>query len=393
MEDINSIYKIKTRTLILTEYNEFLYQLYLPLIGHRAVFLYEYLTNELRYGKKTLTLEEIANRSSLNVQDFIFERKMLESIGLISTFNSNLEFIIILNPILSPKNFFADDVLKGLFMAKVGKKRGLEVMKHYQIDDNDEGFKEITASINDNFLIDFEFDDLKVGNDLKLLSTNKINRNDDFDDAFFLKQLSKISNIRCESITPLELKKIHNIGVVYNLNEKIMAEMVRDCFDVTAKVGEKIDFEVLNERAISEVVAAKSFNRKKKKDVKISSSLDASKKIEYYQSVSPREFLKARQDGVEPIASDLHLIQYLANNMDFDYSVINVILDYSLSKCGNLLVRSFVEKVAATLKRSKCETCLDALNVLYKSNSNKDIIKKEENNDDNYDFVDLEDII
>ncbi|MDY2727701.1 MAG: hypothetical protein SOV26_01645 [Candidatus Onthovivens sp.] len=393
MEDINSIYKIKTRTLILTEYNEFLYQLYLPLIGHRAVFLYEYLTNELRYGKKTLTLEEIANRSSLNVQDFIFERKMLESIGLISTFNSNLEFIIILNPILSPKNFFADDVLKGLFMAKVGKKRGLEVMKHYQIDDNDEGFKEITASINDNFLIDFEFDDLKVGNDLKLLSTNKINRNDDFDDAFFLKQLSKISNIRCESITPLELKKIHNIGVVYNLNEKIIAEMVRDCFDVTAKVGEKIDFEVLNERAISEVVAAKSFNRKKKKDVKISSSSDASKKIEYYQSVSPREFLKARQDGVEPIASDLHLIQYLANNMDFDYSVINVILDYSLSKCGNLLVRSFVEKVAATLKRSKCETCLDALNVLYKSNSNKDIIKKEENNDDNYDFVDLEDII
>lgn len=393
MEDINSIYKIKTRTLILTEYNEFLYQLYLPLIGHRAVFLYEYLTNELRYGKKTLTLEEIANRSSLNVQDFIFERKMLESIGLISTFNSNLEFIIILNPILSPKNFFADDVLKGLFMAKVGKKRGLEVMKHYQIDDNDEGFKEITASINDNFLIDFEFDDLKVGNDLKLLSTNKINRNDDFDDAFFLKQLSKISNIRCESITPLELKKIHNIGVVYNLNEKIIAEMVRDCFDVTAKVGEKIDFEVLNERAISEVVAAKSFNRKKKKDVKISSSSDASKKIEYYQSVSPREFLKARQDGVEPIASDLHLIQYLANNMDFDYSVINVILDYSLSKCENLLVRSFVEKVAATLKRSKCETCLDALNVLYKSNSNKDIIKKEEKNDDNYDFVDLEDII
>ena len=161
MEDINSIYKIKTRTLILTEYNEFLYQLYLPLIGHRAVFLYEYLTNELRYGKKTLTLEEITNRSSLNVQDFIFERKMLESIGLISTFNSNLEFIIILNPILSPKNFFADDVLKGLFMAKVGKKRGLEVMKHYQIDNNDEGFKEITASINDNFLIDFEFDDLK----------------------------------------------------------------------------------------------------------------------------------------------------------------------------------------------------------------------------------------
>ena len=38
MEDIKSTYKIKTRTLILTEYNECLYQLYLPLIGHKAVF-------------------------------------------------------------------------------------------------------------------------------------------------------------------------------------------------------------------------------------------------------------------------------------------------------------------------------------------------------------------
>ena len=64
MEDIKSTYKIKTRTLILTEYNEFLYQLYLPLIGHKAVFLYEYLTNELRYGKTKMSLEEILERSS-----------------------------------------------------------------------------------------------------------------------------------------------------------------------------------------------------------------------------------------------------------------------------------------------------------------------------------------
>lgn len=400
MEDIKSIYKIKTRTLILSEYNEFLYQLYLPLIGYKAVFLYEYLTNEFRYGNTRMSLEEIIERSSLNLQDFLFERQMLESIGLISTFNKENEYIIILNPILSPKNFFNDDVLKGLLISKTSKKRVLELMEKYQIDDNDEGYKEITASINDNFVIDFEYNDLKLGKDLKLLSTNKINRNDSFDDVFFLKQLSKISNFNSRSLSKKELKKIHSLAVIYNLDEKVMSEIVRNCLDPLKKVGEKLDLEALTNLAISEVVAAKSYNdiyKRKTKRVKISGESDVAKKIDYYQSISPRDLLKERQNGVEPVRSDLNIINYLNENMQFDYSVINVILDYTLQHLNNSLNRDYIEKIAATLRRNKCKTCLDALNLLYNTNkevkqTNKLPNKNESNDNEDLNF-NLEDLI
>lgn len=400
MEDIKSTYKIKTRTLILTEYNEFLYQLYLPLIGHKAVFLYEYLTNELRYGKTKMSLEEILERSSLNLQDFIFERQMLESVGLISTFNKDNEYIVILNPILSPKNFFNDDVLKGLLISKTSKERVLEIMEKYQIDDNDEGYKEITASINDNFVIDFEYNDLKIGKDLKLISTNKINRNDSFDDVFFFKQLGEISNFNSRSLSKKELKKIHSLAVIYNLDEKVMSEIVRNCLDPLKKVGEKLDVEALTNLAISEVVAAKSYNsiyKRKPKKIKISSESDIAKKIDYYQAISPRDLLKERQNGVEPVKSDLIIINYLNENMQFDYSVINVILDYTLEHLNNSLNRDYIEKIAATLRRNKCKTCLDALNFLY--NVNKEVkstkvTKKSDESNDNEDLnLNLEELI
>lgn len=392
MEDIKSNYKIKTRTLISSEYNEFLYQLYLPLIGYKSVFLYEYFTNELKFGKNKMKLEEILNRSSMNLQDFLFERKMLESIGLISTFKKDNDYIIIINPILSPKNFFNDDVLKGLLIQKIGKTKALEIMKRYEIDEDSEGFREITSSITDNFVFDFEFDDLKLGKELKLTGTNKINRNEDFDDVFFMKQLLKISNICAEAITNKELKKIHNTGVIYNLNEKIMSEIVRDCFDPTRSIGSKIDLELLNTRAIGEVIAAKSYNKRKgAQKVKLTSDSDIAKKLEYYQSLSPREFLKETQNGVEPITSDLYIVEYLSTNMEFDYSIINVILAYCLENCNNQLNRKYIEKIAATLKRSKCITCLDALNLLYGKKSNKMEEKEEKNNKKQTISLDLDD--
>lgn len=398
MEEIKSIYKLKTRTLVLTEYNEFLYQLYLPLIGHKAVFLYEYFTNEYRYGKTTMTLEEIISRSSLNLQDFLSERSMLESVGLISTYNKGDSYIIILNPILSPKKFFDDDVLKGLLISKITKERALEIMKKYEIDDDPEGFKEITSSINDNFVIDFKYEDLKIGKDIKLTGSNKVNRNENFDDLFFFKQLKKISNFDSKSLSEEEMKKIHSIGVLYNLDERVMSELVRDCLDPLEPVGKKLNLDNLTLRAIGEVVAAKSYNKRKKAPkIVISSTTDIAKRIEYYQSVSPRELLRNKQNGVEPIQSDLLIVQYLNENMQFDYSVINVILDYTLENLNNSLNRKYIEKVAATLKRNNCVTCMDAINLLYNKEKSKietvKSSKKVEETIDEEELGDIEDYI
>ena len=393
MEELSTKYKLKSATILCSEYNQFLYKLYLPLIGQKAVFLYEFLMNEYSYGNRKFTLKEVVKRSGLNLQDFLSERTVLESINLLHTFQGEGQIILLINPILTPKNFFADDVLKGLFINEVGKKEAEDIMKHYVIDDDPEGLTEITSSINDNFVINFDFDNLSIGEGLKLLSTNKTEKTDSFDDVMFFAVLTKRTNIKETAISPDELKKVHNVGVLFGLDEKIMAQIVTDSFDMFRPFGEKIDMENLQRRAKSEVIASKSYNKKHKKVIEQTISGDSSyaQKVRYYQSMNPREFLKSKQDGVEPVGADLDIITYLSENMEFSFGVINVILDYTLQNTNNQLNRKYIEKVAASLKRNKVQTVTDCIDKLFaeKTKEAKPVIKEENNGTIDVDKVDI----
>ena len=63
--------------------------------------------------------------------------------------------------------------------------------------------------------------------------------------------------------------------------------------------------------------------------------------------------------------------------MGLPVPVINAILDYTLGRLNNVLERNYIEKIAASLLRNKCDNALDALNYLYGRN------KKQNNNNDN----------
>ena len=371
MEDLRSTYYIKTETFTSLEYLEFLYTLYLPLIGYKAVFLYEYLNNFIRSKKESIYLEDLINETTMNTQDFFFERKMLESIGLIEFYQKDdLNYLILIKGIKSPKNFFADLVFKGLLINKIGETKALELMSRYKIDADLKGYKKITSSITDNFQVEFDPNYLKVGEDIKLMSNNTGEINDSFKDSTFFNWLKEKSNINPKHITTKELKQIHDCGVVFGLDEKTMALLTNDAYDPSEIKGRKVNINQLYERAKKEVLLAKSYNKRFKKveKINISSDTDIAKKIRYYQSISPRDLLKERQNGVEPVSSDLNIIAYLQANMGLPAPVINVILDYTLDRLNNVLERNYIEKIAASLLRNKCDNALDALNYLYDRN-------------------------
>lgn len=374
MEDLRSTYYIKTETFTSLEYLEFLYTLYLPLIGYKAVFLYEYLNNFIRSKKESIYLEDLINETTMNTQDFFFERKMLESIGLIEFYQKDdLNYLILIKGIKSPKNFFADLIFKGLLINKIGEKKAQELMSRYKIDADLKGYKKITSSIRDNFLVEFDPSYLNVGEDIKLMSNNTGDITDNFKDSVFFKCLEEKSNINSKNITTEELKQIHDCGVVFGLDEKTMALLTIDSFDPSETKGNKVNINQLYERAKKEVLLTKSYNKrfKKAEKVNISSDTDIAKKIRYYQSISPRDLLKERQNGVEPVSSDLNIIAYLQANMGLSVAVINVILDYTLDRLNNVLDRNYIEKIAASLLRNKCDNALDALNYLYGKNKKK----------------------
>ena len=382
MEDIKSIFKIKSRTLIASEYNEFLFTLYLPLIGYKGVFLYQYLTQLFKREIYEINLEKLVEMSTFNFNEFILVKGILESVNLIETYQKDsLNYIIIINAILSPKNFFENEVFKGLYFSKVGEEEAKKIMLSYKIDDDTNGYKDISKSINDNFVIDFDLKYLDVGKDLKLVSTNKTKIKDDFDDTKLLNSIKELSNIYIPSISNDELQQIHNFGVLYGLNEKIMAEITIDSYNPNNEKYHKIDIDNLISRVKSEAITTKSYRKRLKKAEyeKVSGDGDISKKLELYQSMSPVSFLRFRQNGKPLAEADLNIINYLGYDMEFENSIINALLDFTLNKNNEQLPRNYIEKIATTFARNNVRTCLDALKILYGKKIGKTLINNELN--------------
>ena len=61
----------------------YLFDLYLPLIGKDSAFLYLFLMNSIKTNRIFSTTNELINKCEMSLQDFLFAKKTLESIRLL----------------------------------------------------------------------------------------------------------------------------------------------------------------------------------------------------------------------------------------------------------------------------------------------------------------------
>ena len=369
MLTLNAVYSLKRRGLLSNDSNIFLYTLYLPLIGYKSLFIYELLKNEYMIGNKERKLSYLLEKSSLSFSDFINNKTSLESVGLLQTLVNGDNYVFILKSVLYPNDFFMNEVLKGLYVNKVGNEEALKMMKYFEIDNVDfSKYTDISAGVKETFKIDFSANDVNLNNECKMVTINKNVLKDDFDDIKLIEYIAKNSHINPKEITNDDIKEMHRLGVLYNLNEQIMGYILIDGYNSSREANHKVDFAYCNNRCKTEVRKYKVFN-KQNKIVKIDSTSDIAQRINYYETNSPRLFLKDKQDGVEPISSDLDIISYLSENMAMSNGVINVILEYTLERLDNKLNRKYVEKVAASIKRKKITSALETYDYLFTSKS------------------------
>ncbi|MBR1581675.1 MAG: DnaD domain protein [Bacilli bacterium] len=405
MENVEANYQIKSRTILSSEYSEFLYKLYLPLIGYEATFLYEFLLNEYKTGNTYFSLQDFIELTNMKVSQFTDTRRVLEAYGLIQSFKKDNDYILILNGILTPKNFFKDDVLKGLLIKKIGEEKVKELLAYYEIEVNTNGYKEISASLSEVTDVSFDVNSLRIGEDTALISTNKIERSSRFNEDLFFKCLARLMNnsVSPECFSEKELIIIKSKAELYGLNENVLADLVRQCYEVNNMVGDRVNAEKLDKACVFEIVSKKNYNIRRPSKVNINGDTDFAKLIRYYENISPRELLKEKQNGHEPVQADLAIINYLSESFGFDAPIINALIDYTLQHCDNTLSRSYIEKVASSLIRKNVVTILDVVNTLYKRspssvkkvekvNIKNEKVKTEDDDDEDY-IDDLEDII
>ncbi len=363
---------VTANSIIYREQNEFLFDFYLPIISYKSLFLYEYFFNVYKSEIKELSLDNLYKYTNLNKQDFLLNRRTLESIGLIKTYKKDQNtIIVVLYAPLDAKSFIENKTFKELLVSRTDENYINYLIDKYSIKEKKTAnLENISAEFKDSFKIEQTLSS-KLDNK-KFVGINKNEPNIMFDTKEFLKCLKEHSNIRKNDLSEEEINEVARIQGVYGIELKEITRMVVDSYTFSNEVGSRLNFKSINERVKAYInTIGKTFKSTNKKTVKINSETELANRINHYENTPPRKFLKEKQDGREPVIADLNLINDLSSKLGLSNGVINCLIDYVIKTKNGNLSRIYVEKIAANMKRAKVETSLDAINYFNRDNSQR----------------------
>lgn len=373
-------YLLKKRGLLSSDSLSFMMELYLPIIGSDATFLYLFLMNEILLGETMFLISDLEIKSRLTRQEFLLAKRSLESIGLLTTYekDTNPTALLVLSDPETPKNFFNNVVLKGLFINATSEKEFEKVLEKYSLNIDLNGYKDVSASITESFKIEFSMEEINLKNDVELVGRNKGNFKDNFSVVKLNNYLKKNSQLKASSFSDEELEQIRRVSTLYGINEEVCGELVLRSIDITKKLGSKLDLTSLRKNVQTYV---KTFNVDAMKTFKakseiINSTSDIAKRINFYENTSPRNFIKSKQNNIELVSSDKKIIDYLAFEMHFTDGMINALLDYVMKIKNGDLNKNYIYKIASNLIRGGAK---DTLSVLELLEGKKDLTSPSQN--------------
>ena len=370
----NDVFYAKRKSLIADYDKETIFNLYQPLIGALASALYLTLIYEAKNQKLTsiCTHEQLLIRMQVTTQEFLKARAMLEAVGLLKTYLEGINddvktYTYEVYAPKTPKSFFDDTLLYGMLIKFIGEKDANRLKSLYNEDLMEPQGTEISKSFGEEFHPDFDdpvFTKTLESSKNRGRKTAKIDSEFNYDR--FFETLASMSQIKKESLTKKELKEIERLCALYNVDEVIAANIVDRVYNPEESKGNRVDMKQMAEILKDESTYSFLISMRRKETSTVSGDKDLARKINLMESLSPNEFLMVLQNGVAPAGSDLKLIEDISEKFNLNPGVINALIDYVLRVNNNVLSRSYVEKIAASLVREGITTVLDAMNYLKK---------------------------
>jgi len=384
---MGKIYLINHSLLSSSASFSILNDIFKSLIDDKGIILYCEFISLIENNKVEIDERELINNINFDSSSYLFSRRSLEALNLISTYKDGENYLILINEI-SLDNIFNNNLFINLLIGSVGEEKYNKLRNKYYKDFEVDNYEKINAKFNDVF---------NIGIDSKKIIIEK--KEGVFNGVFEIKKLktyiNKNSNISLSAISENEYRKIEEIANFYGLDENSIGDLVISSFDYSKEMGKHIDFEYFNKEIKKQLSYIKIFNNKEK--ININSETELAKLVNKYENTAPIQFLKEKQGGVEPVRADINLVEYLYNNIGLSNGVINCLIDYILKNKDGELNKAYVEKIAATIKRKNISNSLDCYNYLYKKNGNIGKIEnksvenslkiKEENEEDNEDVI------
>lgn len=355
-----------------------LIRLYQPIIGYTATSLYLTLLNENSLSPVVATNrthKRLFALMQINKTDFLLARKKLESIGLLNTKikeNENkiaLDYLYALQSPKTPNDFFNDTVLNSLLLKSLGEDEFYRTQYFYSdYQPQNDDYIDISSSFEESFVIKpASIKNLSQHYSEKVTKNVVSNLNMD---AFVVKMTEHL--IPKSLFTSAVKKEIARVKMLFDLNEKQLENCVLSSIQIDENQKKKINLMLFNQEAEKCIQSTPVLEQPKDETSDLflfAKHLDDSDPYDYYKGLLHIPSL---------FKNDLYLIKQL-QDAKMTSGMINAVLYYCVkNKKSDYNFNGYVQKVASSVIKEKCQNAYQVLNYLKKALVRK-FDKKEEN--------------
>lgn len=352
--------------LIDRESYQSLYHLYQPVIGIKALALYQTLWSELNPGKMKshyMTHTALCQLLDYTLDEFSQGLHKLEAIGLVRTYqakDSTTQYVYQLRVPLAPHTFLNDGVLSSFLFYKVGEVRFKQLQGRFTIDPLPAGLVEVTKGFNEVF-------DVKGVNERAFVQQANYEKPDraniEIDYRFDMDVVKRLTNFPVGFFTKKVDETIIKLAYVSQVDEETMANMLKEYFvhEAYLPLTEQEKRDGCRQMVLQ--LKKKPVRHRKEKMIAedVSGTIDVHD-VKTMEDTHPHQYISALRKTPYLSKTDEQLLFELVDTLGLNPSVINALFFYCIEvKQQTRLSENFVMSVATSWKTAGYMTASEAL--------------------------------
>lgn len=350
-------------------YQTSLSHLYQPLLGPHAVMLYQTLLGEVDIQRgKLQTHHTLMNYLNLPLDDIYYSRLRLEGIGLMKTYETEMEnrkvYIYELQCPFSPGNFFQDDMLSQLLYHHIGENTYKKLERSFTREDNHTSLKQVTASFHDVFKTYTSYSEsttqqkrpgYKFGSDVEEADFTYIEQR-------LLQQMIPVDQV----LTGTNKRLILQMKELYALAEYEIEKTLLWALDEQNKLNKNEFKEACHDLFLAKQQTA-PIQLKDKQETSSQSNnqyqptTKDERLIDNFEKSSPKQVLEDFSQGNHASPQDMKVIGDVMMTQGLSTPVMNVLIHYVLLQSNMKLSKPYLETIASHWSRANLTTAKEAM--------------------------------
>lgn len=371
---------VKKANVFTSQDDEFLLDLYSPIISLRNISVYFALRNEI--GNEVIDFSSFYLKYQVSEGEFLNALEALEAIGLVKTLylekSESSSFVFMISSPRTAGEFLKNELLIGTLRNYTSEEYINSLAKKYSSNINENDYKDVSKKFMDYFQLNNEKGIYESIN-ASILTRKPSKISLSFNRKEFINKLNENSStsIKETAFSDAEYVKLARLAALYGYDEEMMASLLNSSSEILKlgklydknAFGERIDFKAL-ENACKAHEGVTYTHKQASKSSEVNGSGPIQDVIRECDRLTSKEFLKKLQKGGEPARADERLINKLVVDMGLSQNVTNALLFYVLKVKGDkVLSPNYLEKLAGSLVREGVETAIDTINYLGKTDA------------------------